>query len=183
MNRFENIVQFRCNFLAKERSTILKDFSRFKDYDKEIKRNFDLLKGTYNFYNYEIITPKYETISETKESLDEYSKDLKNIFSKEKYIFYYIEELKNKIEITGITTYLRVISNLDITFESECENLYFIKYIKILYDLACTRKKRAKLARCSSYSWKIEKELVNSNININIDIINLLNLFEHDVCV
>lgn len=175
MNRFENIVQFRCNFLAKERSTILKDFQHFKDYDKEIKKQFDLLKGTYNFYTYEIITPKYDLIHEIKGSLDEYSKDLKNIFSKEKYIFYYIEELKNKI--TGITPYLRVISNLDMTFESECEKLYFIKYIKILYDLTCTRKKRAKLARCSSYSWKIGKEIVNSNININIDIVKLLNLF------
>lgn len=176
MNRFKNILKYRCSFLCKERSDILKVFSHFKDYDKEIKKHFNLLKGTYSFDKYVLINPRLGKIENTANDFDDYKTNLLNIFSKEKYIHCYIEELRKN---TSISPYLHVISNLCVNISSETEKLFLIKYIKILYDLACTRKKITKLKKCSDYSWNTNSQKFISpeiNININNEIINKLSV-------
>jgi hypothetical protein len=177
MNRFLNILNSRCNILNSELRSVLKLYLHFKNLNKEIKANFNLLKGTYNFYSYQYISPKldtFENLENVETEVQEYYQSLTA-----RYIQEYIKILK---EQTDISPYYDVINNLDIEPQDETEKLYLVKYIKILYDLTCTRQKRTKLKKCESYSWSIpEIKIENSNINTS----NILNnqiktLLSHD---
>lgn len=176
MNRFKNILKFRCSYLAKEKSDILKLFSYFKDYDKEIKKCFNTLKGTYSFDKYVLINPKLKTIGTSVNNFEECKQKFTEIFSKEKYIHCYIKELRKN---TDISPYLKVIETLNLNNISEVERLFMIKYIKVSYDLACTRKKVSKLKKCYDYSWNTNAQKLVSpeiNININNEILNKLSV-------
>ena len=167
MNRFLNILNSRCNILSSELRSVLKLYPFFKNLNKEIKANFNLLKGTYNFYSYQYISPKFDTfenLEDVETEVQEYYQSLSA-----RYIQEYVKILQ---EQTDISPYYVVINDLDIEIQDETEKLYLIKYIKILYDLTCTRQKRTKLKKCESYSWTIpEIKIENSNINTS----NILN--------
>ncbi len=167
MNRFLNILNSRCNILRTELKSVLKLYPFFKNFNKEIKANFNLLKGTYNFYSYQYISPKldtFENLENVETEVQEYYQSLSA-----RYIQEYVKIFQ---EQTDISPYYAVINDLDIEIQDETEKLYLIKYIKILYDLTYTRQKRTKLKKCESYSWSIpEIKIENSNINTS----NILN--------
>lgn len=160
--RFDNIMHYRMRFLSSEIKSVEQIYPKFKCLNKDIRKMFPLLKGTFDFCNYKCISVSnkcLKTFETPLNSFEEYSTTLHNVLytpsSNEEYIRAYITELKKHQDITP---YLNVISNLEYIKQikfTDTEIMFIIKYIKALFDNNSLHKKYTKLLKCSCYTCSI----------------------------